>query len=308
MTYDSVMCVGGRHEEIALKAINSLQLFSECDRIFIITTSVNFPFFERCLPEQHSLRLLDEDRIASGLNLNVVKEILYQRIGSADRAGWYFQQFLKMSMSHHPEIADHYLIWDSDTVLLKGIDFFSDNKVLVNPKEECHPPYFKTIKKLLDLERQVDFSFISEHLMVKSAYMRELIAELSAAADSAGRSSWFEHVLTNVDERDLNGSGFSEFETYGNFIASRYPESFACRPLKSLRLGSCYFGRNPNRYDLARLMRLGNAFVSFEASPAGNRGRIIKNKTLSVIRGLFYRRTETGRNQLRLAGKIRGVD
>ncbi len=274
MNYDSVVCVNPRHLEIALKAIRSLRLFSSCNRIFVISQGEALSYFDHRQSGLGALRLLDEDRIFPGLSLSSVKDILHRRIGRDKRAGWYLQQFLKMSMSQHQEIAEYYLIWDSDTILLRTMNLFSENKVLVNPTKEYHPPYFKTMEKLLTLKRQVDFSFISEHMMVYSAYMRDLIAELSTAADSAGRTSWVGYVMANIEEHDLNGSGFSEFETYGNFIAARYPDSFVCRPLQSLRLGSRYFGENPARFDLVRLMRLGNVFVSFEKNHAGSRMRI----------------------------------
>lgn len=67
MIYDALLCVGDRHKKIALKAIRSLRLFAGCNRIFVVTSRQNFPYFERYLAEENSLRLLDEDQIASSL-------------------------------------------------------------------------------------------------------------------------------------------------------------------------------------------------------------------------------------------------
>lgn len=81
-----------------------------------------------------------------------------------------------MSICNLSDMAYHYLIWDSDTVLLQPLIFFDqDEKVPVNPKTEYHKPYFELIKKVLSIEKQVDFSFISEHLMINKSYMNELI-------------------------------------------------------------------------------------------------------------------------------------
>jgi len=53
-----------------------------------------------------------------------------------------------MAICNYSDMADHYLIWDSDTILLKSLLFFDKEKrVLINPETEYHEPYFILIKK-----------------------------------------------------------------------------------------------------------------------------------------------------------------
>lgn len=159
---------------------------------------------------------------------------------------------------------------------------------------------------LLGIKRQTDSSFITEHMMVKSIYMRELISELYIAAEASGEESWYKYVLNNIDDHDLPCSGFSEYETYGNFLLSRHPGSIEWRKRKYLRMGTFYYGMNPNKYDLASLIHLGNSYTSFETYIDQNRYRIAKNKIFSLIRSFYRRLTKPGREELNLAGKICG--
>ncbi len=167
--FDAVVCVGPQHKKIAVKAIRSLYLNAEPRLIFVLTAIENFSFLKQNLEPNLPIRMVDENQALRDINFLEIKNFLAQRIGSNQRAGWYFQQFLKMSMCHHPDINDLYLLWDSDTILLQPLNFFDHEKVLIKPGTEYHEPYFKTINKLLDIDRQVDYSFISEHMMIKKS-------------------------------------------------------------------------------------------------------------------------------------------
>jgi hypothetical protein len=284
MTYDTVLCVSPRHSFLALMAVRSIALFTKTRKIFIITARSHFDFFERNLEASLPVHLLDEDELIENIDLCSLQDILQKRIGLRRRAGWYFQQFLKMALCYRSDVANYYLIWDSDTVLLKPVDFFDESgKVLVNPRTENYQPYFYLIKNLLGIRKQVDFSFISEHFMVKKAYMQELIGKVSER--SLGGETWVETILNGIEDQELQKSGFSEYETYGNYIAAHYRESFDCRALKSTRFGATLYGMNPNKYDLFSLMRSGYEFVTFEGWYPRSRRQIFKNKLHS---GIYY--------------------
>lgn len=286
MVYDTVICVSPEHKYIAIKAIKSLHLFTESKKIFVITSHDNFDFFQNKLNNNFPITLIDENTLIDKIELNIIKNILIDRIGSPQRAGWYFQQFLKMSASTLPEIENYYLIWDSDTILLHPIDFFDQNgKVLINPKTEHHKPYFKLLDKVLDIQKQVDFSFISEHLMVNKFYMKELIDLIQDRFNN--ELSWVEIIINSIDNKDLGGSGFSEYEFYGNYIASRHKNSYMIKPLKSLRDGTKFYGSSPSKYDLCQLMRNDFVFVTFEIWQTMSARQSLTSKIKSLVYCLF---------------------
>ncbi len=192
-----------------------------------------------------------------------------------------------MSICNLSDMAYHYLIWDSDTVLLQPLIFFDqDEKVPVNPKTEYHKPYFELIKKVLSIEKQVDFSFISEHLMINKSYMNEQICNFMTI--TADEISWVELILNSIDDQHLGGSGFSEYKTYGNFVALKYNSSFQCRSLKSTRYATMHYRINPNKYDIFRLMLAGYTFASFEVWQSASKKRVAASRTISRILYTYY--------------------
>jgi Family of unknown function (DUF6492) len=252
-------------------------------RIYVMTAKDNFPLFEK-LQKNYPVIPLDENDIIPDVHLQSIAEFIENAGQNRVRAGWYFQQFLKMSACFLPGISDYYLIWDADTIMLKPISFLNEkNQVLINPSSEYHLPYFDTYYKIIGKTRSVNFSFINEHFFVNNNYMKELITAIEEHA-TMGRN-WVWKIMTAIDKKYLSGSGFSEYETYGNFVNTVHPGSFALRPLKTIRYTSRKFGPIPNKYDLYRLS-LAYSYASFENWDTGNLFRIWIEKILSAL--IYY--------------------
>lgn len=269
--YDAVLCVGPQHARVAAATVRSLLTFARARRLLLVAGAAVCEQLDAALRGTSGVQLILEDELLAPVSLATVREALRRRCGSGDRAGWYFQQFLKMGICRRPDIGTHYLVWDSDTVLLRPLGFFdAHTRVLVNPKPGLHPPYFRTLLRLTGIERQVPYSFISEHLMMSTAQMRALLELIERRHPTL--EHWTTAVLAAVDDADLPGSGFSEFETYGNFVLDTAPASLQLRPLKTLRRGSRLFGSSPSPRALRTLMEAGYDTVTFETWDHGNPG------------------------------------
>ena len=94
-TYDVVTCISKNHLEIGIRAIRSLIKLSEAKRIFVITSNKNINFFKKNFPRENALIILNEDEIIPNTKLIDVEHTLKEYGGKAERAGWYFQQFLQ---------------------------------------------------------------------------------------------------------------------------------------------------------------------------------------------------------------------
>ena len=141
--------------------------------------------------------------------------------------GWYYQQFLKMSYCQICE-DPYYLCWDSDTLPIRAISFLSDSgKPYLDVKPEYQSGYFKTIKELFGFDKAIRMSFVTEHMLFHVEYMKEMIRELEQDGDK-----YYEKILKNAPDLKL---GFSEFETYGTWVALRYPDHYMLRQWKSIR-------------------------------------------------------------------------
>lgn len=158
------------------------------------------------------------------------------------RAGWYLQQFIKMKYAEICEDS-YYIVWDADTIPLQEIKMFNGERPIFDMKDEYNKPYFDTMSKLIpDLKKLEMRSFISEHMLIHTESMKELIAEIEKnQADDTNKPFWY-IVLSAIERGTLQYSGFSEFETYGNYCQLRKRGFYELSEYKSLREGNAYFG------------------------------------------------------------------
>lgn len=305
--FDAVVCVGPHKVQTAKPAVRSLKLFARPRRIYLIASTKFFPELQSLCKPPCSAILIDEDSFIHSVSLGAIGDYLTRRIGSSRSMGWYLQQFLKMAVARLPDIASHYLIWDSDTIMLTPVEFFdAEGKVLVNPKEENHRPYFDLTKTLLGFGREVSFSFISEHFMANSTYMRELL-QIIEKRNQQGKN-WVYAILDQITTDNLKNCGLSEFEMFGNYLQVYHPESYRCRPLWSSRDGAALFGMSPNKCDLYYLAKKGYCFVSFERWNRVKGWRLWATKTKAACIYLLDRSSsfasDRNENNLRTAASL----
>ena len=185
--------------------------------------------------------LINEDEMYDNLNLMNIKQLLPSH---ENRAGWYFQQFLKMAY-YNISKNDYYLTWDSDTILLNNITFFNqfNNKPYFTMKSEYNKPYFCTLKKILGLYKIVPKSFISEHMIFNRYIMEEMIYKIEINKNLKG-NHFFEKIINSMYERHKGRSGFSEFESYGAYTYQYYRNEYEYRSLRTCRKGHSFIGLN----------------------------------------------------------------
>jgi GT2 family glycosyltransferase len=157
--------------------------------------------------------------------------------------GWYYQQFLKMQYCAVCQ-DEYYMVWDGDTIPCREINMFQaeTDKPYLDLKHEFHPEYFDTISKLLPGFRKViERSFISEHMLIKKEIMRHLIEDIEKNDRITGKYFW-EKIINSIPPEKISDSSFSEFETYGTYVAMCFPDVYKLRDWHSFRLGAQFFG------------------------------------------------------------------
>lgn len=191
------------------------------------------------------VNIINEDQLIGNLSFEVVRNIIIEQNDFASkRTGWYFQQFLKLAYAYICQ-EDYYMTWDADTIPLREIDMFCNETPYFDVKEEYNKPYFTLIKKILKIDKCCEYSFISEHMMLKKSYVLEMIDRIEKD-NSSGVEKYYEIILRNIHNIDLEGSGFSEFETYGTYVLTYHKNDYLLRKVKSLRDGEYYLGNNPS--------------------------------------------------------------
>lgn len=261
---DIVICLAAKDYRIVKKVVRGCRKFLQepSDSIYIITNKSNSFFFSEKWKTSNHVVLIDEDTLVEGLSFESVKVMLERHFqaGTNIYSGWYLQQFLKMGFALSPYAKEEYLIWDSDTIPLRKLEYKKDNKYMFTVKTENHQPYFYTLRNLLGFGKLYDRSFIAEHMPVSTPVMRELVDKIMHCGVD-GRT-WFEKIINATSGYDEQA--FSEFETYGNYCVKYHCDLFETRPLVTMRTAGMLFGRGVTKKQLALLARMEYDTASFE--------------------------------------------
>lgn len=263
MGYDIVISA---LKEDALKVLNNLEYINKYidykNIVFISNQEV-----KEMLDELHNdrIKFVDENLMIENLNFKTIKKLIVDRGGDVKRTGWYFQQFLKLGYALICE-DEYYMVWDADTIPVKKVNMFNEeNKPYFHLKTEYHKPYFDTIDNLFNnnYKKSVKGSFIAEHMIFKTEYVKDMLNEIEENNSIDGKY-FYEKMIDAITEiKNLNNSGFSEFETYGTYVYSKYKDSYSIKEWKSLREGIYYINLPINDKQIKWLAKKYDA-VSFE--------------------------------------------
>lgn len=209
--------------------------------------------------------------------------------------GWYYQQFLKMQYSAVCG-DDYYLTWDGDTVPCKRFSMFSAEGVpYLDLKHEYHEEYFKTIEKLMPgMHKAIGPSFIAEHMLMNRGIMQELIAAIEANESISG-TRFYEKIINAIPAELLTSNSFSEFETYGTYVAFQHNTVYRLREWHSFRYGGSFF--HPEQMTDADYEWLSRDFdaISFE------KGHTVRVDHENLFNNPEYQSKLTARQMLEIA-------
>ena len=137
-------------------------------------------------------------------------DILY-KVKQTDRKTWLYQQLLKLS-ADKIGTSEHILICDADLILTQPQAFVTpEGKSILRCSDEYHAPY-NVLKKILNIRKRTPVSFVSHHILIK----KQRLTEMKAHIEQNHKTSWFKAIIDYTDKTDI--SGFSEYETYGNYM------------------------------------------------------------------------------------------
>jgi hypothetical protein len=128
------------------------------------------------------------------------------------KAGWYYQQFLKLKSFDYFDSKSTILFLEGDSFLTKNFKFFEGTSLLMIKSTEHHQPYFTTNKNLLGFDKQVNFSFISQALPVKAMWGKNLLRDIELKF----KTKWYLAIVKSLDSS--HSIAFSEYELMGNYF------------------------------------------------------------------------------------------
>ena len=225
--------------------------------LHVVTRKEDFGRFREACGNE--VQLWDEAELVPGMTLPELGKLPQPYFPKG--AGWYFQQFLKFAFERVSNNDEYFLIWDADTVLLRPIEFFSaDGRPYYTRASEHHLPYFQTFRALFGEDAPREFSFISQHQIVRKSTLRSMLSEIETR--HPGSRNWAWAIMNNL--RGEGSNRFSEYETYGHYLKLRYPEDFVARDLRWTRHGERRAGYPPVEAKLP-LLASDHDFAAFEA-------------------------------------------
>lgn len=139
-------------------------------------------------------------------------------VDGVDRSGWLLQQLSKLSVDQICT-ADHVLVIDGDTVLLRPHVFVKGDRTLLLYCDEYHQPYFDTYERLLGQKTLSCVSFTSHYLLLQPSKVQAM----KAAMEQHTGLAWHEAIIQHTDRR--TSEGFSVGDTYANFVFANYFKS-----------------------------------------------------------------------------------
>ncbi len=160
--------------------------------------------------------------------------------------GWYYQQFLKFNYARYMKSDDdYYFVWDGDTIPCKTFTMFDEENVpYFDLKNEYHEEYFNTLEKILPGMKKVrKESFIAEHMIFSKELVLKMLDDIEKNTEIQGDFFW-EKIINCLNSPLLQSNSFSEFETYGTYVFTKYPEKCRLRDWHSFRYGASFFDVN----------------------------------------------------------------
>ena len=122
-------------------------------------------------------------------------------------------------------------------------DFFDEeNRPFFYIGNENHGEYIETLEQLLPgmiPKYKENISFIVNYMLFKTDYVKELLEKVAKSAVEG--SSWWEKILYSIRSDYINESGFSEFETYGNYVMKYHFGEYSLRSISQYRTVNRHF-------------------------------------------------------------------
>ena len=158
-------------------------------------------------------------------------EAIARILGDDAALGWWWQQLIKLQAQILlPELADHLLVLDSETVLLRPVRFLDGRgRALLHPASEVNPAYSDHIQRLLpDLGRHGPGLSGITHCML---FNRQILEQLHAEVEALHGVPLWQAFLAQVDPLHRRQGGASEYDLYFNYALQRAPRQVRLRSL-----------------------------------------------------------------------------
>jgi len=162
------------------------------------------------------------------------------------RPNWILQQFLKLFQD--VTNTDYYITIDSDVIVTNQLNFFENtNPIWYYGEDQCESQYFNFNKSMFNLPRKASHTYIGDIGFFNKNIVKHLIEYSGLTKEQIIEQSY--NIITNTCH-------LSEFELYGNFIETFYPDLYITKRLKALKNGKFQFNPYETNWNLEETLQL----------------------------------------------------
>ncbi|WP_138493591.1 DUF6492 family protein [Paenibacillus pinistramenti] len=161
--------------------------------------------------------------------LPITKKDIHYSSSRWNRSGWLYQQLLKMNGDRIVK-APYFLVMDADTVLIRPHTFVKNGKTVFYCRDWSQPEYFQTYRKLMGMKAPRPRSFVTHYMLFDKARLSSLKKKIEAIH----HLTWYKAIIQTIDKKKQ--FGFSEYETYANYLYTLNPEAVILKSAKNKSL------------------------------------------------------------------------
>jgi hypothetical protein len=199
-------------------AIRNISKYLGASSVNLIVPGCDKELFQKAKTISKNLQIFAETAFSPHIRLDRIRT--WSVKGFPQRANWYYQQFLKLSVAENPMSEDRFVIWDGDTIPYRPMRFFDTNgPIFTVHNKEFHLPYFETNARLIGVDRRLlgpQVSAVSQHMPVVKSVMLQMLR----AIESEHGLQWPLAVRDALKGR-ADKSLFSEYELYFDYARER---------------------------------------------------------------------------------------
>lgn len=154
-------------------------------------------------------------------------EYVENKVANKSRAGWIFQQLIKLYFPLLHQESENVLVVDSDVFFLKETNFFDSNKEIFTISNEFHPPYFDHMLRVHpEFTREYNKSGISHHML----FNKKKLVSMFETVEKLHNKPFYDVYLEAINSEE--SSPCSEYEMYLNYVCREFKKEINIRELK----------------------------------------------------------------------------
>ena len=242
------------------EVVSTLRYNFQFRRVYFIVKDERFCPYLREMADDGYIVCLDENKVLPGVtHSSLMKESdgLIKNSQQSNRVGWYLQQYLKLGVSLHIEdLSDYYLVWDADNLSTRPIKLFNGAapngrrrvSFCANPVSHKSTSYAKFYQMMMgkpllrpsglkSLDATPEDSrvpgklhnFVCGYMVMHRPHVKSMLEEASATIRQrygGGETRGFPWDIHRLANEVVPNAWFSEYDTYGSYVRSTYPEEF----------------------------------------------------------------------------------